>query len=350
METHDEPEMSELEQGILAVCKVLGRDEMITTPEGYTNGIRAGIVGSNGARIAWVEDEGTGGNYTLFAKIDDGLLSLDLGVYTYNPYFGVNVELFRWIGDQLVMIYSEKHQHILLRIDEKWQPRLAKLTRNWFIQERYVLFSEWGDPDLLYCLEIPSLIAQCPIPSARESRITEHEPSHGDDLTRQLRRSINQAFAYHPHFEILAGSWLHPFWLPARTFSDYHTLYCSDLGWNGPEWFPYYYWLSSNSNDRKDLGSCLEDIITSDHQPAQPAARNAFSYMKVKAGRLKLAIATGRFPKEISCHFWREWSIEKFDSDIGLFPAEFRKAYTLLKKDRAKWLELSEKMNTDPYA
>jgi hypothetical protein len=41
--------------------------------------------------------------------------------YTYNPYFGVRIELARWYGERFVLLYREKHEMLLSYFDPPYE-------------------------------------------------------------------------------------------------------------------------------------------------------------------------------------------------------------------------------------
>jgi hypothetical protein len=60
--------------------------------------------------------------------------------YTYNPYFGVRVELARWYGERFVLLYREKHEMLLSYFDPPYETQDRIQIDDDFIVDRDCVF------------------------------------------------------------------------------------------------------------------------------------------------------------------------------------------------------------------
>ncbi|MEZ4451777.1 MAG: hypothetical protein R3B09_20105 [Nannocystaceae bacterium] len=104
-----------------AVAERLGRALRETDDEGFEHELLAAAIHPDGAYYAWVESrcKVTGSfvdiDFQIWVAGPDGEAYRET-VYTYNPYFGCDVQHFAWHRDRLIAIYREKHRTYAYRL------------------------------------------------------------------------------------------------------------------------------------------------------------------------------------------------------------------------------------------
>jgi hypothetical protein len=103
--------------GIAAVADLLGRPARIEDEQGYEVAIVAGAVHPGEGWPAWVECRcriPSGGGYVdvefRLKSLAGEAPGLDWVLDCYNPYFGCHVGFLAWHGDDVILIYREKHR------------------------------------------------------------------------------------------------------------------------------------------------------------------------------------------------------------------------------------------------
>jgi len=144
-----------------AVCKLLGREPLFVDARGYDREVTAASVNPTGRCYAWVECKSRDdGNY-VDVRFDlrivlDGEEIFSWEIYTYNPYFGCQIERFYWTADRLVMIYHEKHDTyvasiaLLPRVVEQTpDPALLRRDTAEWLLEAFARFEKSDEPLVL---------------------------------------------------------------------------------------------------------------------------------------------------------------------------------------------------------
>jgi hypothetical protein len=65
--------------------------------------------------------------------------------YTYNPYFGVRVELARWYGERFVLLYREKHKMLLSHFDPPYEAQdRIEIDDDFIVDDDRVFYLDGG--------------------------------------------------------------------------------------------------------------------------------------------------------------------------------------------------------------
>jgi hypothetical protein len=158
---------------------------MQSPPAGASRRVLGGAVDAATGRVAWVEERSDQpqGNHVP-VEIDlhvawDGQRRGRMPVPTYNPYFGCRVQLLRWYGEALVLLYREKHRMLAARLDPPYDtPQLVVLRDGCAVDGDTVYFVS-RTPGLLEGRLLPSLAPALPLPipsSPEHVEVWPHAP------------------------------------------------------------------------------------------------------------------------------------------------------------------------------
>lgn len=328
------------ETAIDRACARLGRPRAWIADDGYEHEIVAGAV--DDARVAWVERRAlerpgqyVDVDYYLRVRAGDALLR-EWTVDTYNPYFGCDVGALKLLGDDVVMIYREKHATIAAALGPAGAPRMRRLSDHWRLLGDVVLHASEAR-GLVERFTLPTLAPLAPLPAAVAADHLSHGtsprvPPAGVDaaaLQRRILARLPRATA--PIAEMLVGALAYRFWDdPPPLAARYDDL--ERVRWNPPCWLPFYAHHAAGPTARRAILEALDAAAT--RPPAgDPAdvAELACRHIADRARELAAACRVGHLPEETSCYFWADWSRAAFGRARDLFPAGLWATWTALE-------------------
>lgn len=149
-------------------AKVLQRPPAFRDKRGYQCELLAAAVHPQVDRIAYVESRMRkrwwSAMWDVSIKIHlwrAGGQDRSVDIRSYNPFFGCEVEYFQWLGEEVVLIYTEKHETYACGFGSKWPPRFVEIKERWSIDG--LVLTYWDSRDqLIGRLSIPDLTALPP--------------------------------------------------------------------------------------------------------------------------------------------------------------------------------------------
>ncbi len=339
-----------MQAAVASVCARLGRARDVVK-DGQVSTVVAGVI--DGERVAWVEQRWRDAGYEDIDGYElyvDGAGSRAWEIDTYNPWFGCTVHLMRWYGDDLVVIYSEKHHTIVCVLDRDGAPRMRVVNWRWQVVGDLVLYASEAR-GLVERIHLPDLAVGAPLP-ADEAAI---------DLTAGTCEPAAPLAAGTPAFwrqvalrlpeideelgELLIGSLAYRFWeaRPAAA-NTYEDAYAAESGrWNTPCWLPFHWVRTRGLAEGRALLADLEAVAArapTACSPMEAPAELAARHIAARAGELAAACRAGRLPEGTSCAFWIEWSQIEFAKAESRFPGRMWAAYQQLRKSAPELLAL----------
>jgi|GEM_PF-3476081 len=315
----------------------LGREQELVDADGYESTIIAAASDTSGAKFAWVEtrEKETKPGYwdvthTLRAAQDDEVKA-KWELPTYNPFFGCEVGLLEWYGDQLVIVYREKHETLLAVFDTQTgnKGRLLPIDDDWNTDSGkvYFLSNELG---LIETCSLPELQIGVPVPTGVDpaNRQFVSKPGYAvDDFSSRIATLLFGVNPPQPLADVLIGSAAYRFWdsWPTPIIS-----YGFRRRWNSPYWFPFYWHKSLSAEDGDQLtrslarlGSKSFDDDAAEDYPYRMAAEHVCRAAEDWGAVCEL----DSLPDDRSCYFWVDWSQKEFRGSLSTFPQGFQKAY-----------------------
>jgi hypothetical protein len=327
----DEPDAA-MTEAIAAVCARLGRPVEVAV-DGEVNTIVGGVV--DGERVAWVEQRWRSAGYEDIDGYTLRTREWAWEVDTYNPWFGCTVHCMRWYGDELAVVYSEKHLTIACVLDRGGAPRMRAVDYRWRLVGDTLVYAS-DARGLVERISLPELAPWAPLPAlvmASELSAGTGEPlaplcaerrAFWREVARRLPK-IDERFV-----ELLIGSLAYRFWEPREPVATtYQEVYSADRGWNTPCWLAFY-WVRTRAGAEGRARLAELDAI---------AGRRP---MACGSG-LAAACRAGRLPDGVSCYFWVDWSQAGFVAAEPLFPPGMWAAWLELRGSGPGLLALANK-------
>ena len=330
--SRDEPDEG-MTAAIAAVCARLGRAIEVAGPGRARSTIVGGAI--DGERVAWVEQRWQDAGYpdieeyTLTMRAGDGRERAWI-VETYNPWFGCEVYLLRWFGDEVVAVYREKHRTIVCTVGFTGAPRLRVIAFAWQIVGDVVLYASEAR-GLVERVRVPDLTVCTPIPIDEAARdlaagtCESLEPLVPDGAALWSRIAARLPDVSGVTAELLIGALAYPFWdAPVPLSESYEDAYRrAHDRWNTPCWLPFYAYQALDAGTAEMLLAEFDAIAArapAAYDPADAPAELAARHIAARCGELAAVCRAGRLPDGVSCHFWVEWSQEAFVAEEPLFP------------------------------
>lgn len=315
----------------------LGRKQEIIDDNGYQSIIVAAASESLGTRLAFVETrekESRSGYWDVTHTLrviqgDKVLVAWELP--TYNPFFGCEIGLLEWYGDDIAVVYREKHR-TLLALFNTWTSectRLLPITDDWRADSSTLYFLS-NEPLLIETCEIPSMTLGIPIPTSLAASARRFASKPNVSIEDYVNRVAVLLFGRNPPqplADLLIGASAYRFWdrWPVSASS-----YRFQQRWNSPFWMPFYWKDALGGSEFERFVEVLNDLksktfieeTTGDFQftmAAEHVCRAATLWGE--------ACQAGELPKGQWCHFWVEWSQKGFRRSLNLFPSGFCEAY-----------------------
>lgn len=343
-----------MQAGAAAVCARLGRpvDEV---EDGATSTVIAGVI--DGERIAWVVQHWRDSGYE---DIDGYSLHMRRGadervweVDTYNPWFGCTVHLMRWYGDELAVVYSEKHHTIACVLGFTGAPRLRVLDYRWqaigdvllYAGEARGLVERVRLPDLEICAPLPVEEARVDL-SAGTCSLLAPLPTQSPGLWRQI--ALRLPAVDEVLIEVLIGALAYRFWEARPPVStSYEAAYAAASGrWNPPCWLPFH-WIRTRDAAQSRAAIAALDAVAARAPAAYDAAdapsELAARHIAARCAELAAACRADDLPEGTSCYFWVAWSQAEFAGAGPLFPPRMWLAYQGLRTRAAELLALTRR-------
>lgn len=329
------------DQASAEVCARLGVPEEWVAEDGYEHAITAGTI--DGERIAWVERRSRcdGGredvDYYLRSRVGDAPRR-EWVVDTYNPYFGCRVGYLRWWGEQVVIVYREKHATVVCALEPGATPRMRALSDRWRVVGDVVLYASEAR-GLVEQVHLPDLEPRAPLPRAVaaewvSSRTCGHSPRPEvapEELQRRIAArlpALRRATA-----ELLIGALAYRFWDAWPPPADRYDALVR-MRYNPPCWLPFYCHAAASAAEARALLAELDAVAArpaATCQPGDAAVELACRHLADRCRELAAACRAGRLPEGTSCYFWAEWSQASFAKWESLFPAAMRAAWRELR-------------------
>jgi len=344
--------LDEMQAAIAAVCARLDRAVDVVT-DGEASTVVAGVI--DGERTAWVEQRWRDAGYE---DIDGYVLHMGGAaqavweIDTYNPWFGCTVHFMRWYGDELVVIYSEKHHTIVCALDRDGAPRMRVVNWRWQVVGDLVLSASESRglverihlPDLAVCAPLPAEAAAIDLTAGTcgpAAPLAAGDPAFWRQVALRLPE-MDERLA-----EVLIGSLAYRFWDERPPLATtYEQAYAATSGrWNTPCWLPFH-WVRSRGAEARALLADLDAVAARAptacslaDAPVEQAAR----HIAARCGELATACRAGRLPEGTSCYFWVEWSQAAFAAAEPLFPGGMWSAYQQLRTSVPDLLAVSRR-------
>lgn len=334
---------------IAAVCARIGGPTQRSGADGELCTIVGGAI--DGDRIGWVEqrwrDEGYEDieDFTLYLRAGDELRREWL-VETYNPWFGCQVQHLRWLGDEIVMVYSEKHYTVACVLGMVAAPRLRIIAHRWQRVGDLVLYTSKAR-GLVERLLLPDLSQRTPLSVADAAiDLAAGTCERAPPLTRAPAVLQRQIAARLPAIstataELLIGALAYRFWDDRPPLSASYEEARAQDRWNPPCWLPFYWYCTREGAEARALLAELDAVADRpparcepDDLPAELAAR----HIAVRCRELAAACRAGHLPAGTYCYFWAEWSQAAFSAAQSLFPAGMWAAWTSMRPQAAPLL------------
>jgi hypothetical protein len=325
------------EQAIAAACARLDRPACWTAADGHEHAIVGAAV--DGGRVAWVEKRAhttAGGwedvDYFLYLCAGDELLR-EWTVETYNPYFGCEVGHLRWWGDEVVMIYGEKHRTIACALGPSGPPRMRVLSYSWQVLGAVALYASEAR-GLVERASLPGFERRAPLPCAvAAERMSAGTYDTGPPIAglAALLPEIAAGLpaAARPFAELLAGALAYRFWDAWPPVVDGYQQAYEQGRWNTPCWLPFYQYCASDPDERRTLLAALDAAAGRPPTDSADAAELACRHIADRCRELAAACRAERLP--VTDYFWVEWSQAEFADALALFPAGMWAAWQALR-------------------
>jgi hypothetical protein len=337
-------------QAIRFVAEQLGRPVVYTDSEGYEREIVGAAAADGGRKMAWVEGRSKSiGNvmdveFILHAKTSAADLP-SWTVETYNPYFGCQVGYMGWSGEQVVLLYVEKHKTLLAVLGPSASPRLCPIGAEWWLAGDVVYFPSESEEELVEGVRIPDLTRMTPLAVRAVPRIKEPlcvpVPEDVPRFQSELRRALFGDDAPQPEADLVMGALAHRFW---DRWPEVTAAYPDGLSnpWNSPCWLPFYWYLATQGKGTERLLPLL-DSLAGRSAPEAPtsAVSAAVDYVCSRSRILAAACRAGALPDNAWCTFWVDWSLTAFLPYVDSFPQGFRDAFEVLRRHQKRWRTLS---------
>lgn len=324
----------------------LGRDQVVVDDEGYESEIKAAAVDQTGDKIAWVETrekETKPGfwdvTHTLLSSRKNQIIAR-WELPSYNPFFGCEIGVLEWFGNEIGVVYCEKHQTITAVFDTggRGRRRLLAIGEDWKCDSDVVYFVS-KEPGLIESCKLPQLQQGVPIatglnPSERLFVPKVEIPT--SDFVGQVAHRLFGETPPQPISDTLIGSAAYRFWdhwpTPVKSYGF-------PKRWNSPFWIPFHWYEVMDKSSRTEFIHFLKVIASKSfvEHLATDFAINMAAEQTCRSAELWLdACRSKSVPKDQRCYFWVEWSQSKFKKDLGVFPDGFREVYQLLSRHRRK--------------
>lgn len=351
------PERDEIDAacaaGIAEACERLDCAHEWIADDGFEHEIVGGAV--DGARVAWVEKRARsdGGwedvEYRLRMRAGDVLVR-EWVVDTYNPHFGCAVGYLRWWGEDVVVIYGEKHETIACALGPSGAPRLLAIDHAWQVLGDVLLYAS-DARGLVERMRLPELERRAPLLTAAAQRhlvdgTVEHGPAHAT-MTALLRQVAGRLPEMpEPFKELLVGALAYRLWDAwPPLVATYDEAYSRDR-WNTPCWLPYYdYCASEGAAASERLGWIEVAAARADaaYGPEEEVAELACRHIAARCRELAAACRARKLPEGTCCYFWVEWSQAAFADWQALFPAGMWATWQALRPRARELARLGER-------
>lgn len=354
-----------------AIGVALGHDgpyqESQPSGSGHQPGTRvrvlAGVV--DGERVAWVEyragrpdsDGHLPVDLLLHVKGEDGEL-VTVDVPTYNPYFECDVHLMRFHGDALLVIYTEKHDTIALRLTGD-RMELREIDDDLLVHGDVVAYRPYKAN--VGVLDLAGFQASVPLPVVTEDftltdahrALLPGPEQYGFPARAAVWARLRELLTVTgpvPQYgvDVLIGALAQPYWFAPPTEYHYDALSHWSRTSDGPWWLPaaWYLHLASRPHTMSAAHAWLAwlDRLAVDAAPTpacglhgwQPgwtvtegAAQLAMHLIRYRAGLLAGMCRAGALPDG-----WWGWEGKRWAHSLPVreFPPGFVTVWNQLPK------------------
>jgi hypothetical protein len=66
-------------------------------------------------------------------------------IMSYNPFFGCDIEHFEWMGDNVLLVYSEKHNTYACTFGTTWPPSFVQIRPYWTLEKNVLRYGDKAD-------------------------------------------------------------------------------------------------------------------------------------------------------------------------------------------------------------
>lgn len=325
---------------IRRAAELLGRKVSFTDAQGYECEIVGAAISDDDRRVAWVEGrskqvkDAVDIAYHLNARVA-GKDVIRWEVATYNPYFGCEVGYMGWWGDEVLVVYREKHRTLVAAAPLSGGVRLFPIDDEWSLEGNAIHY-EGRDPDLTEVLFLPELVRGVPFPKLT-TPVRLPLPSDAAAFQRDLHRALFEGSGLQLEKDLILGALGYRYWQawPMAVGSYAGT---STLGpWNSPCWLPYYWYTMLGEPERKAFLQLLDQVGAMKPPSDLSALSLAWTYIARRSAVLAAVCRAGKLPEGVHCAFWAGWSEKAFAHDLALFPEGLGRAFKQLREHKARW-------------
>jgi hypothetical protein len=151
------------ENSISIVADILQRPPSYCDDRGYQNDLLGAAIHPQRNRIAYVESRMKKRWWSAMwnASIKIHLWAQSgsdrsVDIRSYNPFFGCDVEYFEWMDDDVLLIYSEKHNTYACSFGSTWPPRFVQIEPSWKLESKVLTYID-SEHNVLGRLSLPDL-------------------------------------------------------------------------------------------------------------------------------------------------------------------------------------------------
>jgi hypothetical protein len=326
--------------------ELLGRPVAYTDEQGYEHEIVGASIADNGRRVAWVEgrskelDKGVMDVTFHLRALVAGKDAIRWEVATYNPYFGCDVGYIGWWGDQVILVYREKHRTLVAAAPLAGSVNLFPIDDEWSLAENTIYYKS-REPDLLETVFIPELVRGLPFGADALSRLSAPLrlplPEDAAKFQGDLHKALFDGSGLKLEKDLILGALGYRFWhqwpTAVESYSETGTL----GPWNSPCWLPFYWHTALPEQEGKAFLHLLDQVgemkTPEDLTPVSLAA----AYIIKRCSALAAVCRKGSLPERTHCAFWVGWSEKAFAKDLSLFPEGVGRAFKHLRQYKARW-------------
>lgn len=154
---------SQSEDSIAEAAEVLQRPSSYRDGRGYQSDLLGAAIHPLRNRVAYVESRM---KKRWWSAIWNASIKIHLwaqagsdrsvDIRSYNPFFGCDVEHFEWMGDDVLLIYSEKHHTYACSFGRTWPPCFVQIEPSWKLESKVLTYMD-SEHKVVGRLSLPDL-------------------------------------------------------------------------------------------------------------------------------------------------------------------------------------------------
>lgn len=157
---------SQSEESFAEAAKILQRPSSYCDRSGYQTDLLGAAIHPQGNRVAYVQSRMKkrwwSAMWSVSIKVHLWTASgadRSVDIKSYNPFFGCDIEHFEWMDDNVLLVYSEKHNTYACTFGNTWPPRFVQIAPSWTIENNVLIYRDI-DNGILGRLTLPNLKLQ----------------------------------------------------------------------------------------------------------------------------------------------------------------------------------------------